>query len=326
MKKNNTTLDIQISKAVDHVYGFDKFDEKKRKVMYKNLKKESKQTIKSDKAKMKLFKFIKTSSGQLFVNELRRIPIRMLCPKYHLDYVLIWKNDSKVYDLIDEVVKRAKVAPEIKTFPDNYGTWEWNDSNSKPIPKNLTSKPTYEVYYEWNTYRDKDTSLPTYKHWKLTRKLPSEIGIFDKKNIIKKLMDRTEFIRRLTEHKMAKWYALHPKPDSRADLFPEMLDQAWSARELEARSHILAFNTLKYDKNALPVIGRFKADEDKYIERPIGYVLDPHHNADNMNDSEDNCVIKDARELFTTFRKNNPSIICARIQNRDKTLGQILVA
>ena len=282
-----------------------------------------------------------------------------------LDYIvpfeLPFKNRERNVDCIKEVLTRARVGiPDIM----GYEGWikkfkstkkpKWKDIPKHPQPKLLSRGKVYdhESILSWeNDPRitelrssgefDEFRSLGTWRLFvsKKTYRVPSE----QKQAALKvqhiSHMDAEQYMVQLENHnielenrKMEKWVRKHPKPtdaQKKQDLFPKLMDTEWNTREHNAREFIHNKIRAKYDKTYLPVIGRFKAGDNKWEERIIGYVRDYTHLADHINDdyygNEMNPILKKAYDIFDAYYEHHPNMSNGYIQNAEKTIGRVLL-
>lgn len=352
-----TKLDIEIRNGVDKIYGIADLPEKQRNQKHRMYMYSAGKNIQADNAKAHLLRWLKeTKFAQQFVREIPYLPIRTIASKYHMNWLLIFKNDKRIKDMIEEVLDRAKLKV---VEPCGYNRWKeaydsmshpkWKNLPIHPQPKNLTSgkQPFKEVSETILCGKDdlrvpeliKDPTLHPIRfgnwiNFVSTRweRRNSEVGQFALKVQKVNHMTSTQYLTRLENHKMEKWVRKHPKPTNaqlKQDLFPDLMNAEWNTREHNAREFIRNNIRAKYDKTNLPVIGRFECYDGKFEERIIGYVRDYTHLADKINNDyygdDMNPILKKAYEIFDAYYEHHPNMTNGYIQNAEKTIGRVLI-
>lgn len=357
MRKNIDELDIQIRNGLDKIYGIAALPEKQRNRKHKHFIYSSQKNIQADKFKAKLLHFIATERGIKFVSLLQFKPIKTLWNEFHIPFALPFKNDDRNKDCVSEVVNTSGM--EIPT-PMGYNKWKktfdtlpkkhWKEIPKHKQPARLTTgkqplkkvtetiltgnnDPRYGSYISDFTLRPiryKGWTTFIHEHWERPN---SEAGYFHKIYTSAGHMTAEQYMLKLENHKMEKWIRKHPKPtekELKQDLFPELMNAEWNTREHNAREFIRQHLRAKYDKTSLPVIGRFETSPDKWEERIIGYISDPHNLAEHINDdyyggNDMNPILKQAYEIFDKEAEKHPELTNGYIQNAAKTRGRVLI-
>lgn len=363
MKKNVDNLDQLIRDGLDKVYGIYNLPEKQRNRKHRFFMYSSGKNKQADTFKANLLHFLATDAGKLFVSKLPYLPLTTLFWSGNgsntsalVPFKLPFKNTSRNMDCIKEVLTAAKIEIPIVM---GYARWKanynkmpagrWKEIKHHKLPKNLTSgKQPLKQQYETILCGRNDPRVESlikdntfhpiyYAGWinfvrNFEEPCISEAGYFHNKYNIGAKMTANKYLVRLENHKMEKWIRKHPKPteaELKQDLFPDLMNVEWYTREHKAREFIRQQLKAKYDKTALPVIGRFEISNDQWEERIIGYVNDPKNLAEHINDdyygNKMNPILKQAYEIFDNEAEKHTNLSNGYIQNAAKTKGRVLI-
>ena len=321
MKNIKTNIDIKIENGVNKVYGIDKLNDADRKKADHAINKLAFRKLKEDNAKAKFAKFIKTETGEKFINKLDIIALKPLCDQFHLGYLLLWKDYNAVRAIIDEIMSGLKIEKPVISHPKDYGTWTREKFHA--LPKNLTTKKMTVKTIGYNFY-GQDPSLPFWKRVSTTKIVPSEVGTFNEKYTDLRFKDEDERTDALVEHKFKKWQKRNPKPDATGDLFPDTINQAWVKREIAARKSIRMMIENNH-KRKLDLIVRIKTSDDLYTEKQATILSFKRHIADKINDTEQNKAVLNAHHILNQIKENGNNLVCGYLKNRDLNIGRCLI-
>lgn len=337
MKNIKTKLDIAIENSVNKIYGLDKLSDVERIKKEHEIRSKYIRSLKEDNAKARLSKFLKTETGEKFINKLDIIALKPLCTQFNLNYLLLWKNMNAVRATIDEVMSSINVSkPDKVNLPKDYGTWKRDMFHA--LPKNLTTKKTVKTI-EYNFY-GQDPSLPFWKRVSTTKKIvPSEVGMFNEKYTNLRFKDEDERTDALVEYKFKKWQKRNPKPDTAGDLFPDSINQAWAQREIAARKSIRMMIE-NNRKRKLELVIRTKVNDDLYVEEQPIFIPFKRSIADKINETntsptynyEDyqlmflkNKANAKAQHIVNQIKTNGKNVVCGWLCNRDLNIGRCVL-
>lgn len=332
MKNIKTNIDIKIENGVNKVYGIDKLNDVDRKKADRAINKLAFRKLKEDNAKAKFAKFIKTETGEKFINKLDIIALKPLCDQFHLGYLLLWKDYNAVRAIIDEIMSGLKIEKPVISHPKDYGTWSRDMFHA--LPKNLTTKKTVVTTIKRN-FDFTDPSLPFWKLVSVKKEIPSEVGTFNEKYTNLRFKDEDERTDALVEHKFKKWQKRNPKPDAAGDLFPDTINQAWVKREIAARKNIRMMIENNH-KRKLDLVIRTKVADDSYVEEPPIFMSFKRHIADKIVESDifpaydyeeySSMILKnkanaEAQRIVDRMKTNGKNVVCGFLRNRDLKIG-----
>ena len=261
---------------------------------------------KTENASRKLEKFLKTTSGQKFVNNIHKERIDVLCKRYHLDYI-IYTNLTMAMNMVISAMKTTGVNP-IGTVKKPI---EWKQEHH-PQPKRLVL----------HTRHNKYTSEIEEK---------SQCGEYCKKyDTLTSKLTRKELINGYKIHKLDKWILKNPEPveqDSTGQLnmFYESSHEEWKKNIEGIKIKIEDQIIRKYNPN-LTVIGRYSIGGDKYIQKPIGIIEDKENTARLINFlTEDKGIIKIAKDIMTKEKSKDDRLVCAYIRDHNNCTGRVIL-
>ena len=164
---------------------------------------------KADKEVAKLTTFLKTTSGQKFVNNIHKERIDVLCKRYHLDYI-VYTNLTITMNVISSVLSKLGMKPE---------------NNAKKAVEELT---------EQHHPQPKRLTLHTRKIEKdgHIEKVKSECSKLNTINDRNMKLTHKELLNGYKAHKLDKWLMTNPEPieqDStgQLNLFYETNHEEW---------------------------------------------------------------------------------------------------
>ena len=158
---------------------------KKEKTITDNLNK----IKRSEKGVARLKAFLKTTSGQKFVNNIHKERIDVLCKRYHLNYI-VYTNLTITMNVISSVLSKLDMKPE---------------NNAKKAVEQLT---------EQHNPQPKRLTLHTrriIKDGKIER-IKSEISKLNIKIDASRKLTHKELLNGYKAHKLDKWLVKNPEP------------------------------------------------------------------------------------------------------------------
>ena len=324
MKNIKTNIDIKIENGVNKVYGIDKLNDVDRKKADRTINKLAYRKLKEDNAKAKFAKFIKTETGEKFINKLDIIALKPLCNQFHLGYLLLWKDYNAVRAIIDEIMSGLKIEKPVISHPKDYGTWTREKFHA--LPKNLTTKKMTVKTVGYNFY-GQDPSLPFWKRVSTTKIVPSEVGMFNNKYNNLHYKTQKEYLDALLNYKIEKWVSKNPKPDTTGDLFPKELEEAWCIRERRARNTFKKLIEDKYTKRTVVVTGRFHGNkENDYVETKIvSFTGNKGCTDDLISKPYNNKAVMKAFNIIDNIKENDNKLICGFMKIAETGKGRILL-
>ena len=161
-------------------------------------------------------------------------------------------------------------------------------------------------------------------------RVPSEATKMYNKTIIKK-MGKCAFMEALVQHKLARWMKKpgneRPIKDNckEPDLFESQYIPEWEKRRDLAEERFRDFVVSIYDK--LPLYGRFKTKDNKYVEHHIMSIKDVNGEGHKINDLDPNKskLLNKVQFITDTLKKEYPSLICTNIKDHVHEKGRIVL-
>ena len=276
---------------------------KKEKTITDNLNK----VKKSEKGVARLKAFLKTASGQKFVNNIHKERIDVLCKRYHLNYI-VYTNLTITMNVISSVLSKLGMKPE---------------NNAKKAVEELT---------EQHHPQPKRLTLHTRKIEKDGRieKIKSECSKLNIINDRNKKLTHKELLNGYKAHKLDKWLMTNPEPieqDSTGQLniFYESNHTDWKKNLDGIKIKIEDQIIRKYNPN-LTIIGRYKIGESKYIQKPINIIEDKENTARFINFlTEDKGIIKKAKEIVQEEKSKDNRLVCGYLRDHDNNAGRVIL-
>ena len=262
---------------------------------------------KADKEVAKLTAFLKTTSGQKFVNNIHKERIDVLCKRYHLDYI-VYTNLTTTMNVVNSVVNKLGLKPE---------------NNAKEAVKQLT---------EQHHSQPKRLTLHTrriIKDDKIER-VKSEISKLNVKIDTSRKLTHKELLNGYKAHKLDKWLAKNPEPveqDSTGQLnaFYETEHEEWKKKLELIKVQIEDKIIYKYNPN-LPLIVRYKSGEQTYVSKKLTSIPDKENTARNINNlSEKDNIIKLAKAKVNEEKAKNPKLVAGYLRDHNNQFGRVII-
>lgn len=127
-----------------------------------------------------------------------------------------------------------------------------------------------------------------------------------------------------TQDKLKKWEKKHPKPCPDDDLFKDEMIPAWEAEKEQALIRIRDFVVSMFDK--LPLSGRFKQSDSKFVEKPVAEIKDINGDGHRVNELDKNSkLLKKAQEITDKTHAKHANLVCANLKDHKRKTGRIIL-
>ena len=262
---------------------------------------------KAEKEVAKLTAFLKTTSGQKFVNNIHKERIDVLCKRYHLDYI-VYTNLTTTMNVVNSVVNKLGLKPE---------------NNAKEAVEKLT---------EQHHPQPKRLTLHTrriIKDDKIER-IKSEISKLNIKIDTSRKLTHKELLNGYKAHKLDKWLVKNPEPieqDSTGQLnaFYETEHEEWKNKLELIKVQIEDKIIYKYNPN-LPLIVRYKSSEQSYVSKKLTSIPDKENTAKNINNlSDEDNIIKLAKAKVNEEKAKNPKLVAGYLRDHNNQFGRVII-
>lgn len=262
---------------------------------------------KAEKEVAKLTTFLKTTSGQKFVNNIHKERIDVLCKRYHLDYI-VYTNLTTTMNVVNSVVNKLGLKPENNARE----AVEKLTEQHHPQPKRLTLHTRRII-----------------KDGKIER-IKSEISKLNIKIDASRKLTHKELLNGYKAHKLDKWLVKNPEPieqDSTGQLnaFYETEHEEWK-NKLELIKVQIEDNIIyKYNPN-LPLIVRYKSSEQSYVSKKLTSIPDKENTAKNINNlSDEDNIIKLAKAKVNEEKAKNPKLVAGYLRDHNNQFGRVII-
>lgn len=183
----------------------------------------------------------------------------------------------------------------------------WDDQKHKQ-PKNLRKKYKKKYYF---------------KGTKNIRKIvehPSDYAEFKNFPYTLPKMNKTQYMEKLVEHKLAKWERKNPAPEA---MFTEDVEK-WKQERENMKERFRDFVVSIYDK--LHLTGRFVVAEDKYTEEKVAEIKDINGEGHKVNDlPKTSKLIKKAQKITNETKQKRPNLVATNLKDHKKQKGRIIL-
>ena len=262
---------------------------------------------KADKEVAKLTAFLKTTSGQKFVNNIHKERIDVLCKRYHLDYI-VYTNLTTTMNVVNSVISKLNMKPENNAKE----AVEKLTEQHHPQPKRLTLHTRRII---------KDDKIERVK---------SEISKLNIKIDTSRKLTHKELLNGYKAHKLDKWLVKNPEPveqDSTGQLnaFYETDHEEWKKKLELIKVQIEDKIIYKYNPD-LPLIVRYKSSEQSYVSKKLTSIPDKENTARNINNlSEKDNIIKLAKVEINKEKAKNPKVIAGYLRDHNNQFGRVII-
>ena len=262
---------------------------------------------KSEKEVAKLTTFLKTTSGQKFVNNIHKERIDVLCKRYHLDYI-VYTSLTTTMNVVNSVVNKLGLKPENNARE----AVEKLTEQHHPQPKRLTLHTRRII-----------------KDGKIER-IKSEISKLNIKIDASRKLTHKELLNGYKAHKLDKWLVKNPEPieqDSTGQLnaFYETEHEEWKNKLELIKVQIEDKIIYKYNPN-LPLIVRYKSSEQSYVSKKLTSIPDKENTAKNINNlSDEDNIIKLAKAKVNEEKAKNPKLVAGYLRDHNNQFGRVII-
>ena len=262
---------------------------------------------KAEKEVAKLTTFLKTTSGQKFVNNIHKERIDVLCKRYHLNYI-VYTNLTTTMNVVNSVVNKLGLKPENNARE----AVEKLTEQHHPQPKRLTLHTKRII-----------------KDGKIER-IKSEISKLNIKIDKSKKLTHKELLNGYKAHKLNKWLVKNPEPieqDSTGQLnaFYETDHEEWKKKLELIKVQIEDTIIYKYNPN-LPLIVRYKSSEQSYVSKKLTSIPDKENTAKNINNlSDEDNIIKLAKAKVNEEKAKNPKLVAGYLRDHNNQFGRVII-
>ena len=262
---------------------------------------------KAEKEVAKLTTFLKTTSGQKFVNNIHKERIDVLCKRYHLDYI-VYTNLTTTMNVVNSVVNKLGLKPENNARE----AVEKLTEQHHPQPKRLTLHTRRII-----------------KDGKIER-IKSEISKLNIKIDASRKLTHKELLNGYKAHKLDKWLVKNPEPieqDSTGQLnaFYETDHEEWKKKLELIKVQIEDKIIYKYNPN-LPLIVRYKSNEQSYVSKKLTSIPDKENTAKNINNlSDEDNIIKLAKAKVNEEKAKNPKLVAGYLRDHNNQFGRVII-
>ena len=272
-----------------------------------NITKSLEKVNRTDKKVAKLTAFLKTTSGQKFVNNIHKEKIDVLCKRYHLDYI-VYTNLTTTMNVVNSVVNKLGLKPENNARE----AVEKLTEQHHPQPKRLTLHTRRII-----------------KDGKIER-IKSEISKLNIKIDASRKLTHKELLNGYKAHKLDKWLVKNPEPieqDSTGQLnaFYETEHEEWKNKLELIKVQIEDKIIYKYNPN-LPLIVRYKSSEQAYVSKKLTSIPDKENTAKNINNlSDEDNIIKLAKAKVNEEKAKNPKLVAGYLRDHNNQFGRVII-
>ena len=262
---------------------------------------------KAEKEVAKLTTFLKTTSGQKFVNNIHKERIDVLCKRYHLDYI-VYTNLTTTMNVVNSVVNKLGLKPENNARE----AVEKLTEQHHPQPKRLTLHTRRII---------KDDKI---------ERIKSEISKLNIKIDTSRKLTHKELLNGYKAHKLDKWLVKNPEPveqDSTGQLnaFYETDHEEWKKKLELIKVQIEDKIIYKYNPN-LPLIVRYKSSEQSYVSKKLTSIPDKENTAKNINNlSDEDNIIKLAKAKVNEEKAKNPKLVAGYLRDHNNQFGRVII-
>ena len=258
---------------------------------------------KAEKEVAKLTTFLKTTSGQKFVNNIHKERIDVLCKMYHLDYI-VYTNLTTTMNVVNSVVKKLGLKPEnnakeaVKQFTEQH----------HPQPKRLTLHTRRII---------KDDKI---------ERIKSEISKLNIKIDTSNKLTHKELSNGYKAHKLDKWLVKNPEPieqDSTGQLnaFYETDHEEWKKKLDSIKIKIEDCIIKRYNSYVqlkLYYYNNLYTDAKTKHKKTV-YIYDPDNNTRNIRyiKKESKINIIASREVYKAFLKDKTHFAYGLLYDHD---------
>lgn len=186
-----------------------------------------------------------------------------------------------------------------------------------------------EKHPQFKSMMKKHTELIYNKETRMTEKVkvastfPTKKYVDIQKSLWKNLGEAAK-MEAYTQDKLKKWEKKHPKPCPDDDLFKDEMIPAWNAEREQALIRIRDFVVSMFDK--LPLSGRFKQSDSKFVEKPVAEIKDINGDGHRVNELDKNSkLLKKAQEITDKTHAKHTNLVCTNLKDHKRKKGRVLL-
>ena len=201
----------------------------------------------------------------------------------------------------------------IKTAENIPARADWPEQKY-PQYKSMMKKHV-ELIYNKETHETEKvlvaSTFPTKKYEDIQKKLWKNLGKAAKYELY-------------VQDKLKKWEKKHPKPCPDDDLFKDELIPAWEAEKEQALIRIRDFVVSMFDK--LPLSGRYKESDSKFVEKPIAEIKDINGEGHRVNElDKDSKLLKKAQKITNEAKAANKKLVASNLKDHKRKKGRMIL-
>lgn len=133
-------------------------------------------------------------------------------------------------------------------------------------------------------------------------------------------MNRVQYMKKLVEHKTAKWERKHVCPEA---MFTEDVEK-WKQERENAVQRFRDFVVSIYDK--LHLTGRFVVAKDSYSEEKVAEIKDINGEGHRVNElPKDSPLIKKVQKITNEVKSKRQNLIATNLKDHKKQKGRIIL-
>lgn len=186
----------------------------------------------------------------------------------------------------------------------------WSEKKH-PQPKNLRKKYKKKYYFKGTR-----TIRKIIEH-------PSDYAQFKDVPYTLPKMNKTQYMEKLVEHKLAKWERKNPAPEA---MFVEDVEK-WKQERENMRERFRDFVVSIYDK--LYLTGRFvvaKENSATYMEEKVAEIKDINGEGHRVNElPKDSPLIKKAQKITNETKAKRKNLVATNLKDHKKQKGRIIL-
>lgn len=133
-------------------------------------------------------------------------------------------------------------------------------------------------------------------------------------------MNKTQYMEKLVEHKLAKWERKNPAPEA---MFVEDVEK-WKQERENMKERFRDFVVSIYDK--LHLTGRFVVAKDNYSEEKVAEIKDINGEGHRVNElPKDSKLMKKAQKITNEVKSKRQNLIAINLKDHKKQKGRIIL-
>ena len=180
-------------------------------------------------------------------------------------------------------------------------------------------KPMMKKHTEWiynkETHKTEKVKVPS--------TFPTKKYVDIQKSLWKNL-GKAAKMEAYVQDKLKKWEKKHPKPCPDDDLFKDEMIPAWEAEREQALIHFRDFVVSMFDK--LPLSGRFKQSDSKFVEKPVAEIKDINGDGHRVNELDKNSkLLKKAQEITDKTHAKHANLVSTNLKDHKRKKGRVLL-